>query len=182
MRKRRPPRADSGTGENIFPGPPARADWQGVKVMKQKQGASYKRWPLAASDVSTTNHDLVTSDTTEKDKNIRNIFRPPSETSGPDNVYRYPPTPCRWHWRKQGIPHTGYFVSKLPELWCGRRKMQPPNPRQFACYWRKKLCCRNKKIFWFYHLQSSDVLSSSGRPHWASSLSGSMSSLWIMYV
>jgi hypothetical protein len=35
---------------------------------------SYARWPLAASTTNTTNHYLVTSDITEKDKNKCNVI------------------------------------------------------------------------------------------------------------
>jgi hypothetical protein len=38
---------------------------------------SYARWPLVASTINTTNHHLVTSDTTEKDQKKCNMFGPP---------------------------------------------------------------------------------------------------------
>jgi hypothetical protein len=70
----------------------------GGKTKGKKQKASYGRWPLAASAFSTTNHYLITSDTTEKDKSIRHIGgpRPPSGPLGPGNLYRFPP-PTRQH-------------------------------------------------------------------------------------
>lgn len=40
------------------------------KVRKQSRD-SYARWPLAASAVDTKSHYLITSDATEKDKNLR---------------------------------------------------------------------------------------------------------------
>ena len=46
--------------------------------------AQYERWPLAVSAVTTTNHYLITSDTTETNKNICNIAGPraPFRTAG----------------------------------------------------------------------------------------------------
>jgi hypothetical protein len=65
------------------------------KNKETKQRATYARWLLAASAVDTTNHYIITSDTTEKDKNICNIVRPPSGPPGPGNLYQLPfsPTP-----------------------------------------------------------------------------------------
>ena len=38
-----------------------------------KQRASYERWPLAANAVSMAKHNVMTSDTTEKDENLSRL-------------------------------------------------------------------------------------------------------------
>jgi hypothetical protein len=84
--------AESGFGpgeKKISSGPPVRADRQMEKATMYT--AQYERWPLAASAVNTTNHNLITSDTTETDKNICNIAGPPSGLPGSGKVYRLPP-------------------------------------------------------------------------------------------
>jgi len=68
------------------------------KTKETKQEASYGTWLLAASAFNTTNHYLITSDNTEKDKSIRHIGgpRPPSGPLGPGSLYRFA-TPPRQH-------------------------------------------------------------------------------------
>jgi len=69
----------------------ARADRQGESTQTQ-QTAPYAKWPLAASSVTTTNHYLITADTSEKDQNIWNLScpGPPSGTPGSANFYQLP--------------------------------------------------------------------------------------------
>jgi hypothetical protein len=46
------------------------------KSKEAKQRASYARWPPTASAVNTTNRYRITSDTTEKDKNMQHSRAP----------------------------------------------------------------------------------------------------------
>ena len=63
------------------------------KIKETNQRASYARWLLAASAVNSTNHCLIISITTEKDKSICSILWPqvPFRNLGPGNLYRLPP-------------------------------------------------------------------------------------------
>ena len=73
------PRAGSAAVQRSFRG-----------AAKAKQRTSYARWPLAASAVNTTYLYQITSDNTEKVKNVCNIIGPPSRLPGPGNLYRFP--------------------------------------------------------------------------------------------
>ena len=56
------------------------------KSAETQQTVSYARWPLPASVVNTTNHYLITSDTTEKDKKHTQYSRaqgPPPDHQAP---------------------------------------------------------------------------------------------------
>jgi hypothetical protein len=87
-----PPTAFSGTGENIFFGPSQQGRTGEGKSKETNQRASYARWPLAASTVKRTNHYLIISDVTEKDKNICSIFGPGlGPLSGPPVICTGPP-------------------------------------------------------------------------------------------
>jgi len=72
---------------------------------------SYARWPLVASTINTRNHHVVTSDTTEKDKNKCNIVGPrlSYRTAGTGNLQRPPPTIRHRKCRKTGDAHTSYL-------------------------------------------------------------------------
>ena len=70
---------------NFFLGPHSKG-----KSMETKQSTSYARWPLAASVVNTTNHYLITSEPTERQKNLCNTVGPSSGPAGPGNLYRLP--------------------------------------------------------------------------------------------
>jgi hypothetical protein len=90
------------------PPPPSKG-----KNKETKQRASYGRWPLAASAVNMTNHYIITSGTTEKDKNVCNIIGPTSGPPAPCNFYRLPLPLFRRHWSSQVTSSLENFTSKL---------------------------------------------------------------------
>jgi hypothetical protein len=69
--------------QRYFRPPPQKKRTDKGKSKETKQRASYARWPLAASDVDTTNSYLTTTDNTEKDRNISNIWAPGPLTDRP---------------------------------------------------------------------------------------------------
>lgn len=62
-------------GPTNEPRSPTAGSGPGEKDLR-KQRASYARWQLAASSINTTNHYVITSDTTEKAENICNTVGP----------------------------------------------------------------------------------------------------------
>jgi hypothetical protein len=72
-----------------------------IRPIALSRGPSSQKWSTLAAvrDINTINHYLITSDTTDKDKNICNILGPraPFRTPGPGNLYRLP-HPSRRHW------------------------------------------------------------------------------------
>jgi hypothetical protein len=70
------PGAGSSTDEKNVRAPKQGRTGMGTSKEIEKR-ASHARWPLAATSVNTTNHHLITSDSTQKDKNICNIGPPP---------------------------------------------------------------------------------------------------------
>jgi hypothetical protein len=80
--------------QKCFRAPQQRRTGKG-KSRVTMQRASNATWPLAAIAVNTTNHYLITSDTTEKDKNICTIVGPlaPFRTVGPQSFLPATPHP-----------------------------------------------------------------------------------------
>jgi len=68
-----------------------RAPSRAHRQRETKQGASYARWPLAASAVNKTDHSLIKPETNEKDKIIYSIVGPRSGLPDPGNLYQLPP-------------------------------------------------------------------------------------------